>query len=239
LSATNDTPVLPQSIGQVTIARQATIDKTFSVIEETPTPAGGDYDPAALVRAVNHVRSLGKPAAIRAFREFLEIINDPGYPRAGPGFGDWNLALLVPFVFESADKTPAPPQIIYVSVVNGIPFHTEVINGIEGNPWRARPQVDWAEAHGRIIAGQLRPSDDPVGSAEKLLAQQAKTELGLVQHVRLQAWRMLRHLPGVRELGPPAPCESAAADAKWAELKAKVRKLKIRWDEAKQEYVAG
>jgi hypothetical protein len=238
----NDTPVLQKSIGTVSIRGRVPINRTLSLINGTPCPSGEDYNPIALVRAVNHLRSLGKPAAIGALREYLRLADDQGY--GGPSKLDpeniddsnqWRLSILVPLVFEAADATLPPRRPNDIAVIDGIPLHTHFIGGFEGHPGSTVPLVDWAEAHGRVINGHLRPTDDPLAAVEKFLAQNPDAHVFNVRHVREQALRMLTHLGEVRVVERSWQC---GTDRDWQELKTSVRRLTIRWDENKQEYVA-
>src|SRR5262249_4443641 len=65
-----DQPVLPQSLTKVEIAGPESLSETMRLINGCPTPLGWDYDPAAAVRAANHLRGLGTEKAVAALREF-------------------------------------------------------------------------------------------------------------------------------------------------------------------------
>src|SRR5262249_25568224 len=56
----NVVPILVQTVQMVAVPGPEPLSRTLLLINACPTPVGWDFDPIALVRASNHLRSLGK-----------------------------------------------------------------------------------------------------------------------------------------------------------------------------------
>src|SRR5262249_31508520 len=70
----NRTPVLPQTLGTVSINGPTELSDTLQLIAACPDPMGwGEYNPVSLVRAVNRLQSMGKEEAISALRAFARL----------------------------------------------------------------------------------------------------------------------------------------------------------------------
>jgi hypothetical protein len=85
----------------------------------------------------------------------------------------------------------------------------------------------------------LRPSDNPLEAADSLFAKmvpeaERKSALLSLVHLRVQAWRAVRHLIDPDGKQPP----DFASPESWGRLKATVTRMRVRWDEKRQEYVA-
>jgi hypothetical protein len=237
----NVVPILPQTVEMLEVSGPKPLSRTLQFINACPTPISWDFEPIALVRAANHLKSLGKDKAIASLREFLELAYDTGYtrdridPENIDTSNQWCLASLVPLVFDNAGEKDD------ITVWQGIPFHTVVISGTSGWPSSTRPLVDAADQHGTLIEKPLRPANNPLEAADALfekIAKPADRDLqgfgnGLRQHLREQAWRSIRHLLDRSEKSP-----DLSSQAEWDKLKAKVVRLKIRWNEERQDYVA-
>jgi hypothetical protein len=198
-----------------------------------------EFDPIALVRATNHLRSLGKDKAIAALRDYTELapVHAPGSRRADPRNIDTAdqqcLQYLVPLVFDDI------PQ--WVKVWQGIPFHTVVIWGSTGQVFSTRPMVEEAAKGGMLRTKPLRPADNPLDAADGLFQKivdpkdRDEDRGGLREHLRRQAWQAVRHHVDPKVKRSP----DFTSQAVWDRLKAEVARLKIHWDEKRQEYVAG
>jgi hypothetical protein len=237
----NVVPILPQSVAMLDVTGPKPLSRTLQLINACPTPIGWNYDPIALVRAANHLQSLGKDKAIAALREYTDVARWGGFdrPRFDPEnidtSSEYCLAGLVPLVFDGVSPYGC------IRVWQGIPFHTVVFLGNSGNTLRAgRDMVEAAAEKGMLRKLPLRPTDNPLESAdslfEKIAPPKDKGQRWLLQaHLRGQTLRAIRHL--VDPEGKQEP--DLTSQATWEKLKAKAARLKIRWDEKRQEYVAG
>jgi hypothetical protein len=230
----NEAPILPQSVKMLDVAGPRPISRTLQFINACPAPLDGNFDPIALVRAANHLQSLGKDKAIAALREFLKLAYyDHAFrycidPENIDTSNQYCLASLVPLVFDGV------PQRERIRVFEGIPFKTVGMVSIRGyGPGSTRPLVEAAAKHGKLRKKPLRPTDNPLEAADTLSGKMADRELR--PNLRGQAWRAIRHLVDPDSKRPPR----LSSRAEWDKLKAKAAQLKIRWDEVRQEYVAG
>src|SRR5262249_10845263 len=109
--------------------------------------------------------------------------------------------------------------------------------------------VDWAEKHGRLRAKPLRPSDDPLHSLDWLVATLDPKSVGVatlneISALRCQAWRTVA-IAAKRPLSQDMnardfyPRKGYDPGADWAARRKLIADLKVRWDDARQEYVAG
>jgi ankyrin repeat protein len=236
----NVAPILPQSVKMLDVSGPKFLSRTLQLINACPTPAGPVYDPIALVRATNHLQSLGKDRAIAQLREFLEHSSRTGHtrgridPRNIDTSNQWCLASLVPLLFEGMEPDA------YFSVWRGIPFNTFFISEWKGSPGSTRPLVDRAAKGAKLWARPLRPADNPLEAADSLYLKMVQAKVrwprwDLREHLRGQAWQAIRHLVDTGEESSP----DFLSEETWNDLKARVKRLKIRWDEERQKYVAG
>jgi hypothetical protein len=241
----NEAPILPQSVKMLDVAGPRRIRRTLQLINACPTPYDLDFfDPIALVRAANHLQSLGKEKAIAALREFLDLayfarhVRDRIDPENIDTSNQLCLASLVPLVF---DGVPQRETIVdgarrraVIRVFEGIPFHTGHPVSIRGvGPGSTRPLVEEAAKNGKLRKKPLRPTDNPLEAADRLFEEIGDRELRT--HLRSQAWRAIRHLVEPESKGARIRLSGAA----WDKLKTKAARLKICWDEKRQEYTAG
>ncbi len=204
-------------------------------------PERENYQPVALVRAVNHLRSLGQREAVQALQRFLA--DAPG-ARGEDNLADETiLREVVPLLFEPADTTDTavtmPP---WLKVEDGIPFHCESPPLDAG--WDDGPRLlDWAERLGRLRREPLRLGDDPLAAAERLyhrLVERGYVDadsigaIELREELREQARRMVESLVG-RGSTPPLFSD---VEKDWQQFRARFATLGVRWDEQKQDYVA-
>jgi hypothetical protein len=239
-------PVLPQSVTMIDVSGPTPLSRTLQLINACPVPYDGIdvYDPIALVRAVNHLRSLGKDKAIAELREFLKVTyypEDTGYTRyrIDPKNIDTSdhssLSSLVPLLFDGLEQ-----NVEEIKLWQDIPFSILQIGGGSEWEWGTEALVEDAAHHGKLRTKPLRPADNPLQAADSLFLKMVqpkdrKREYLSQVHLRVQAWGAVRHLvdPGGKQSLDFSSQES------WDKLKARVTQMKIRWDEKRQEYVAG
>lgn len=66
-------PALPQSISWLDVPGPPELSPITQLINGSPSPHGFLFDPLALIRAVNHLRSLGREGAMIALRVFADL----------------------------------------------------------------------------------------------------------------------------------------------------------------------
>ena len=171
-------PILDQSLSSVTVEGQERLSRDLGMINAVGSPLGWEHDPISLIRAVNHLRSVGKKKSIEAMREFIEKANLSGpihrIPESLDTSDQQNLRLLIPLLFPTDDTGKPPPAWVvgrstseyYITVVDDIPFHNVRFSGGAGDArFGCESLVDWAESHGSIRARSLRPGNNPLEAA--------------------------------------------------------------------------
>jgi len=261
----NSVPVLPQTVAMVPIAGPHALSPTMQAINGAPSVSAEGFDPVTLVRAVNHLHSLGKAKAITELRDFLRIARysngerDPANIDTSDG---QCVFLIVRLLFEPekrGDKLPdvgigafipfreendvALWPLFPLALQDDIPFVLNegvILGGLAEHPGS---HVNWAEKHGKLRARPLWPADDPLRAVDKLAALPQTARLGLPDRgvLRRQGWKTIAHLaqrPAGSQDFWPDHRGKYDANADWEAHKRIAAKLKIRWDEKLQRYVA-
>jgi hypothetical protein len=144
------------------------------------------------------------------------------------------LTSLTPLLFDGLEQDAED-----IKVWQGIPFSILDIRESTGTVWGTEALVGDAARQGKLRKEPLRPADNPLEAADALFLKRVQPEerkreqLALV-HLRVQAWRAIRHL--VDPAGKQSP--DFSSQKRWDELKARVTRMKICWDEKRQEYMA-
>ena len=237
------------------VRRQEREDRAIQLLRAAPNELGEpDFNPIALVRAVNHLHAMGKDDAIKAMRRFAKENPDDGSPLSP----HQSLELVARLLFDRndpEDRYPAafafdPPGSFrwsteqwttWLAVEEDIPFHRVPLGGFSGQSADCTYLMQWAEHHARLRGAPLRPSDFPLRVADALLKRlEDDSELTvenrpwISRHVREQALRSIAQL-----LPRDEQDESKwhlHEDAEWNRLKARTDLLRIRWSEQRQEY---
>ena len=170
---------------------------TFELINKSTNLLGwGDPNPAALVRAVNHLRSLGKNEAIEALRAYVRYAPQNGRKHVSDSADQQRLVWIIPLLFvpsdpdiklptlgrhpefrEWAERFPEFPEWttgdkwdpFWISLEGDLPFHNVQFTGRSGiqNPEKGY-LVEWAANHADLRDEPLRPVNDPLGAADRL-----------------------------------------------------------------------
>lgn len=252
----NHDRALKQTVARIEIEGPPQLSPSMQLLSGLPNPLGWRFEPAPLIRAINHFRKLGKEESIIILREFLEKAPDPGYggfrepdPESLDMANQWCLSILLPFVFQSSNPKPRPFRSEYVAVYQGIPFHTALIAGTSGRPPNVKPLVDWAENEGTIESEQLDPTNRPLDAADKLYAlllqkmskeeresEQTEGFRSIKAHLRAQAYSLVRHLVEQPEQDEGQHRQIEITDDRWRDLKARLERMTIRWNNKRGMY---
>ncbi len=261
-------PVLPQTISTLKIPGPRPLSHTLQLINAVPSVMGGrNANPVALIRVVNHLHAFGKDKALAALREFLEIAGTDKFGDRDPVNIDTSdyqcVFLIVRLLFEPAKANervphmyigamiPSPAEqdeelwpLFPVALRDDIPFLWPVGIFLAGTPEPPQRHVDWAEKHGKLRMKPLRPPDNPLAAVDALIALPHSARLlrrdAESDATRRQAWRMIAPLAGAWPEDQHFPRQKKVdLKGEWEAQKKAAAKLKIRWDENKQEYVAG
>jgi hypothetical protein len=263
----NTVPVLPQSVAMLTIPGPPVIGKTMQIINGAPSYDPNNFNPAKLVRAVNHLMPMGKEKAIRELREFLKIardtVNETIRRDENIDTSDKTCVfLIVRLLFECAEPmgelpdigtipfTPIPEDkdkkywpLYPVQLQDDIPFFLVYGGGFSGQPDQPERHVDWAEKYGRIRRKPLHPINNPMSAAAHLAA--------LPQTKRLyhdspdyykntpyrQAWNIIEDADPKLPKPRPIPPANTWDDPDWDANVKAAARLNIHWSEAEQRYI--
>jgi hypothetical protein len=261
----NTVAVLPQSVAMLTIPGPPAIAETMQIINGAPSYVQNDFNPAKLVRAVNHLVPMGKEKAIRQLRAFLRIARDSTnetvrYDENIDTSDRTCVFLIVRLLFECAEPTGKLPDIMTVPFVpspadedrkywplhpvflqDDVPFF--LVNGGMGGGMPDQPErhVDWAKKYGRIRSRPLRPLDNPMLAAERLVALPQTKRLYKDQDFKdllyRQAWNIIEDVDPKIPKPKPIPPANIFDEPDWdARMKAASR-FEIHWNEAAQKYI--
>jgi hypothetical protein len=229
------------------LRREQRIDRAVQLLGECPDPLGIDYNPVPLIRAVNHLHSMGQADAIKVLRR---VEAEEPISRAQE-----SLQLVIPLLFTAKDpEDPLPfsslggkgdlqkdPWGNWINVEGDIPFHTKMIQAYSGPTMTDSGLVEWAERQGRLRTTPLRPADDLIGAADAMIQRlqaDEKDKSGEYHwtryHIRQQVYAALEPiLPKRFSHESISPDDEAA----WSELKKQCQTLKLHWNEEQQSYV--
>ncbi|MFC1758911.1 hypothetical protein ACFL2H_09100 [Planctomycetota bacterium] len=261
----NTVPVLPRSVTMLDIPGPPSIGKTMQIVNGAPSYDPNNFNPAKLVRAVNHLMPMGKKKAIHELREFLKIARDSSNETIRR---DENIDtsdrtcvfLIVRLLFESADPTDKPPAILTVPftpipddedkilwplypvhIQDDIPFFLVYGGGLGGAPDQPERHIDWTEKQGRLRNKRLRPIDNPVLAATRLaaLSQTERLYEGEPDYYKAtpyrQAWNIIEDADP--KLPKPIPPANTWDEPDWdARVKA-AAKRDIHWSQGEQRYI--
>ena len=265
----NTFAVLPQSVAMLTIPGPPAINETLQIINGAPSYDQHDFNPAKLVRTVNHLMPMGKEKAIHELREFMKIARDASLERATRVDEDIDTSnktcvfLIVRLLFEPEDPKDKLPDILTVPFVpapakadkylwplhpvylqDDIPFFLVYGGAMGGQPDQPERHVDWAEEHGKIRSKPLRPLDNPVIAAGRLiLLPQTKRLYDGPNHydfksmIYKQAWNIIVDAdPKIPKLLPVPPFNTRD-DRDWEARVKAATDFKIHWSESEQKYI--
>jgi len=176
------------------VKREARIEHGVTLIASLEDNETG---PATLIRAVNHLHSLGHEDAIETLTRFAK-----SYPFNGTVSGTkiFNLELLIPLLFvpkDSEAKLPSPDWDrknwpasknhysldrnnwdLPIELSSDIPFDTEWrLVSSTGVRLEQTYLIEWAKQDGRLRDLPLVPSDDPFTSAVNAANSQLEIEM--------------------------------------------------------------
>ena len=225
-------------------------ETALRLLAEIPAPAYDDfYDPVPLVRAVNHLHSMGRNDALKALRRAAMSSNNAETQRS--------LQYVIPLLFdrrESEDKLPEPKPAgksgeymltldhwnLPIDMQRDVPFRTK--NYFE-RPDSNAYLVEWAAREGRFRTMRLRPADDLLSAADdsvqhlKSQAFESTDQKWWIRYnIRRQAYSALQ--PAVWPDDLQAARKYNWDDKSWAKLKEQCRTLGVLWSEHQQAYVA-
>lgn len=261
----NTIPVLPQSEAIIRLPGSPVVSTTQQFIAAAPSINTHRFDSLPLVRAVNHLHSLGKQRAIAELKKFLKTAPDSHYqgPRdpANIDTADRDCVwLIVSLLFDPIDAAHPRPLIWWIVPTNeehkqldgipwpnyplvvehGLPFLvTQFYGAIGGVPPDPMEPVIWASKHGRLREKPLEPGPDPFKAALTAIANLESKGVSFdKEQVREQAWRLV--MEATKELPPAKAPKFNVVDEEdgpdWDARKTFANSIKLQWNSQSQNY---
>lgn len=255
--------VLPRSVSMITIPGPPPISRTMRIINGAPPDLHlfhGNFNPAPLIRAVNHLIPMGKERAIHELREYVRIARDNWDEeyRSDENIdtSDFNRVISIAHtLFENPDlemmspdssvpdKDPRDGPLYQLHLQDDTPFALAFGVGGSSGMKRGPPDsyLDWIEKHGKMRTTLLKPIDNPILAVQHLLAnpkvhQWEELREMFKTYCYSQAWQILLEADQDRiaqGLKPALPQE----DLSWQQRIEAALKLDIHWDEQNQKYI--
>jgi hypothetical protein len=152
--------------------------------------------------------------------------------------------LTVPFVPSPTDKDRKFWPLHPVYLQDDVPFFLVYGGAMGGLPDQPERHVDWAEKYGKIRNKPLRPLDNPMTAAGRLVAlpqtkRLYKDKIGedFKGMLYRQAWNVIEDVDPRIPKPKPVPPANTWDEPDWdARVKA-ASKFKIFWSEAGQKYI--
>ena len=226
----------------------------FDLINNSSDQYGrGDPNPAATVRAVNHLHSLGKERALLVLREYQRYAAPFGDGSGAELPSQHHLSVIIPLLFVPIAEGAEVPSLgrspfdegmkkkwdpFLVIVNKDLPFHRAYVD-IRGSLLPDRGYlVEWAEKHGRLREKQLRPHDDCLKAADDICDLLAMEGVAFDRFrksfIRAQAVRCIQQL--IQD-DTVTDAFDMGLDEEWRRIKEIVSKVAIRWSVKEQRYV--
>jgi hypothetical protein len=257
-------PVLTGSVSTLEIPGPPKLDPTLELVNAVSGWPQHGGNGVSLVRAVNGLHKLGKQKALSALREYVELAGenwnrDTPVDPANIETGDHNCVFwIIRLLFEPARAgtlipepllgaaQPSPDDedrklwpLFPIELVDDVPFMIAGGWNLGGRPEHPASHIVWAERYGVLRAEPLRPADNPLAVADRLLSLPKSRRLWIYdqsgREVKLQAWRM------VADLFPqttPAGEFGELTPGQWKQVRQYAVDRKLRWNDAKQSFVA-
>ncbi len=162
----------------------------LELVHKSPLNQGYEFDPLALIRAVNGLHALGKEqalAVLRRYFEFIELIADPKR--------SWEydikpkrIFLITRLLFVRNDSNPQMPKLLLgqpdvepsptdkswplfpLAIERQIPFFIIQGYSIGGRGANPLPHLEYCQQKCRLRHQPLEPETSPIVAAESLLA---------------------------------------------------------------------
>lgn len=253
---------LAGSITLLTLPEAPKLDATLQLINAASPWPNRRTPPAALIKAVNALQALGKQPALDALRRYIEIAPEGLFHSGRPAFdpanidqGDYNVAFwIIRLLFEPAQSgtrirqpllgaaVPSPGKgderlwpLFPMELVDDVPFMIAHGWNLGGVPEHPSSHIEWAERYGVVRDMPLRPADDPLAVADRLLSLPKSQRLKLRDDpIRTQAWQLVADL--FPTITPDPKNFDEIGPQQWTELRRLAAQRRLYWDEKRQAY---
>lgn len=250
-------PVLVHSIKMLTVPESKELPEIIRLIDHANSWPDSDSNAVDLIRAANELRKLSRDEAIQAMEDYLHMV---GATAAAFDFEEsYVLYGIIQCAFEPAnpnDQLPPPKYFrsLYdwrrsfpfgpwhrdpMEIHEDIPWLLGKPVALGGVPWDPKTDLVWLRRHGVLRDSPLRPADNPLESAERLMKEPRwamlpeDTRTIASSQLKEQAWAMVGDLLPVI---PKNALDRYDVDTNWEELLRTSKKIGLFWDETAQAY---
>lgn len=250
-------PVLSKSIKMLTVPMNKELPEIIRLINRANGWPDNDSSAVELIRAANALRKLSRDEAIQAMEEYRKLImaHNSGFDIEE----SYVLYGIIQCAFEPADPNEQLPCPKYfrslddwrrsfpfgpwhrdpMEIQEDIPWLLGTPVALGGLPWDPATDLIWLRRHGVLRDSPLRPADNPLESAERLMKEprfamlSEDTRTIASSQLKEQAWAM------VADLLPPIPKDTwgkSEVEENWEELLKTSKTIGLFWDESAQAY---
>jgi hypothetical protein len=220
-------------------------------IAQVPDAGGIGFEPLAMIAAVNHLRPLGKEAAIAAIEEYLRV------ERPANAFVGDRVAMLVRVLFVPANGAPGWPQYIFedetkiargtrfpIVMIEGLPIYLVPVPPSAATPHDGLADLAWAKKHGELPKELLVPPANPLAALAAIEALPEAKKLFQDVNDRIRVAGQLLRCDPLRSFEDSKALANYTYSVllekmKWAELEADLARRSVRWDAKKSAYLIG
>lgn len=236
------------------------------MVHKAPSIIGSDFDPVALIHAVNVLHALGKEKAITILRTYIALsTSDPGRSEQYD-LDEQRVFLVLRLLFvQKYGKIGMPPLLIGASdvvvshlnsswplfpiaVVNQIPFLLVSGYTLGGFPQNPLDHLDYCLQFCQLRHKPIEPESSSVDAVESLLASERWQTL--IPDEREYWYRGMLYRQALRALTPLYTVSEKKLDALYPQQKGdlmsewhrhvkSIMKFEPRWDPVAQQFISG
>lgn len=256
---------LAASITTLTLPPAPELDPILQLINAASRWPKRCADATAIIKAVNGLQPLGKQEALDSLRRYVAIAPDGFFDNDRVAFdpanidqGNHRVAFwIIRLLFEPAQAGTRIPQpmigaavphrpkaddglwpLFPIELVDDVPFMIAEGWNLGGHPQHPSAHIAWAERYGVIRDAPLRPADDPLAAADRLLSLPKSQRLIVrTDHIRNQTWQFVANVLSMPDRDQRRFNE--VTDNQWDNLRRTAAENHIHWDEKSQRYEFG
>ena len=250
-------PVLEQSITMLNVPLNKELPEIIRLINRATHWPDSNTSAVDLIRVSNALRKLNRDEAIQAMEDYRQLIL--AHDSAFDIFESYILYGIIQCAFEPADPNVRLPSPKYLRSLDGWrrsipiePWPRDPMEIHEDIPWLLGRDVAlgglpfdplrdlvWLRRHGVLRDSPMRPADNPLESAERLMKEprfamlSEDTRATATSQLKEQAWAMVADLlPPIRK----NTWGNTDVEGNWKKLLKASKTIGLYWDESTQTY---
>lgn len=246
-------PVLEQSIQMLQVPPAEELPEIIRLIDRANGWPDDDSSAVDLIRAANALMKMPREKAIQALENYTRMWGDDFHDEAYVVYG------LIQCAFEPAsqeEKLPAPKYLRSLvdedsleqallwprepmEICDDIPWLLGGYVALGGVPWHPGTDIDWLKRYGVLRDAPLRPADNPLEAADRLMKEPRFLQLPEHSQEESRIELMRQSYAMVAGLLPPIPDDGwdrPDVETHWPMLLEASRTAGLKWDPNKEEY---